>query len=67
MTRDEFQSYINEFLPTLGDHRDEFYTSERNFAEDIFSQFTNWFWAEDIEKEKRYAQYLELKKEFENE
>lgn len=66
MTHDEFQSYVDGFLPTLGDHWDEFWTSERSFAEDIFTQFVNWFWAEDLEKEKRYAQFLELKKEFEN-
>ncbi len=65
-TNSEFLKLVENFTETLEDHRDEFYTTEQEFAELILTKFYNFIWAEDLEMQEKYKQYLELKKLFEN-
>ncbi len=64
-THSEFLILAGEFAKTLESHKDEFYTSEQEFAEDILGKFYNFIWSEDLEMQEKYKQYLELKKIFE--
>lgn len=65
-TQEEFNALTKEFIETLDPDRDEFYISQQTFAKNILDDLAKFIWYEDIEKEKRYKHYLELKKEFEN-
>ena len=65
-TKEEFVQLYHRFCDNLNTDMDEYWITERDFAVEIFDRFVGEVWVEDIEREKRYAMYLELKKEFEN-
>lgn len=67
MTPQEFDKMVAPFLETLEDYCNERWDSTREQAEDILVRFRNHIFAEDIAKEARRQQYLELRQEFETE
>ena len=65
-TNGEFLKLVENFTETLNDHKDEFNTSEQDFATHILTKFYNFICSKDLEIQEKYKQYLELKKLFEN-
>jgi hypothetical protein len=66
MTKDEMQAKIDEYLATVSDsENDEWYTTTRAIHQEGLDGFLKWLYADEIEKENRYAKYLSLKAEFE--
>ena len=64
----EMRAAIDEYLCTLDDGiKDEFYGTYQDMGDYVLEQFFDWLYKEEIERENRYKQYLELKAEFENE
>lgn len=65
LSRAEFEEAMQEFRSTLSEVDDEYYTSEQELFGDFLEKMLIFFYKEEILKEYRYNQYLQLKAEFE--
>jgi len=65
LSRAEFEEAMQEFRSTLTEHEDEYYTSEQELFGDFLEKMLIFFYKDEILKEYRYKQYLQLKAEFE--
>jgi len=66
LTKQEFESMMVEFIDEQNSNdSEEYYGSDRSAARIVIERMINYFYEEEIAKEARYKQYLELKKEFE--
>lgn len=68
MAIDWLQKKITEFVSNQqDDSKNEWYATDREFAQSILDDFVEFVDHDNIEKEKRRKLYEELKKEFGNE
>lgn len=64
--RATLETKIAEYLNTLDDrHESEHFCTEHFLGKQELKNFTDWLYQADIEREKRYAEFLKLKAEFE--
>lgn len=64
--RKELEAKIEQFLDTQDDTTStEWYCTDHKVHSDCLTHFTHWLFKADIEREKRYAEFLKLKAEFE--
>lgn len=65
-TKDQLAQMIKEFVHSRNKWNDrEYYCTERELAQEILDEFMDYSFEQDKEKDKRYAEYLKLKSEFE--
>lgn len=65
-TKDQLAQMIKEFVQSRNKWEDiEQYCSERELAQEVLNEFMGYSFEQGKEKDKRYAEYLKLKKEFE--
>lgn len=65
-TKDHLTQMIKEFVESRNNWEDkEFYCTEKQLSDEILNEFMDYTFEQDKEKDKRYAEYLKLKSEFE--
>lgn len=67
LTLEEFDKLSGDFVHSLDDDEknDEWYCTEREHANQVMHDLRNFLFKEEIDREARRKQYLELKAEFE--
>ena len=67
LSLNEFDALVKEWIEIFDNFsKDEFYGTHRDMAEDVFNTLREDLFVNEIAKQNRYKQYLELKAEFEN-
>jgi len=65
-TKDQLTQMIKEFVESRSNwEKNEYYCTDQDLAHGVLAEFMDYTFEQDIEKDKRYAEYLKLKKEFE--
>ena len=66
MSREQMRAWMDQYLATVDNNVDhEWYCTDYGRESVALTNFFEFLYKDDIQKEKRYAQYLELKAEFE--
>lgn len=64
LNKDNFMIAVAAFVKGQGTHKEEYWTSAANLAEEFLIEFYNEYFDIDLDKEARRAEYLKLKEEF---